>query len=108
MFEHEFLEDLLNVIDPLLTDADRFKQRGAADVLAGLLRGNVSFPKRKHTISPLRPGSKHWPQEHFETLWTWFMARLERIYSQIKPDTLSFWEGVFNVCIIRSSRHATP
>lgn len=39
MFEHEFLEDVLKVIDPLLTDADRFKQRGAADVLAGLLRG---------------------------------------------------------------------
>lgn len=39
MFEHEFLQELLNVIDPLLTDADRFKQRGAADILAGLLRG---------------------------------------------------------------------
>lgn len=24
------------------------------------------------------------------------MARLERIYTQIKPDTLGFWEGVFN------------
>lgn len=42
-------------------------------------------------------GSKHWPQQHVQTVWTWFMDRIERIYSQIKPDTLGFWEGVFNV-----------
>lgn len=26
------------------------------------------------------------------------MDRFERIYAQIKPDTLPFWEGLFNVC----------
>lgn len=25
------------------------------------------------------------------------MIHLEQIYNQIKPDTLTFWEGVFNV-----------
>ncbi|KAI0343973.1 ARM repeat-containing protein [Trametopsis cervina] len=79
MFQAEFVADLQGAIDDLLVDNDRFRQRGGAEILAGLLRG-----------------SKHWPQKDYEALWAWFMSRLENLYSQIKPDTLSFWEGVFN------------
>jgi proteasome activator subunit 4 len=39
MLEHEGLEQLLGVIDPLLSEPDRFKQRAGAELLAGLLRG---------------------------------------------------------------------
>jgi hypothetical protein len=39
MFESDKLEDLLNVLDPLLGESDKFKQRGAAEILAGLMRG---------------------------------------------------------------------
>jgi proteasome activator subunit 4 len=39
MFENDKLEDLLNVLDPLLGESDKFKQRGAAEILAGLMRG---------------------------------------------------------------------
>jgi|ERR1700691_2715900 hypothetical protein len=39
MLESEKLEELLDVLDPLLEEPDRFKQRGAAEILAGLLRG---------------------------------------------------------------------
>ncbi len=39
MFEHKQLDDILNVIEPLLTDPDRYKQRAGTELLAGLLRG---------------------------------------------------------------------
>lgn len=39
MFEHEVLDDILAVSDPLLLDPDKFKQRAGAEFLAGLLRG---------------------------------------------------------------------
>lgn len=39
MFGNEGLDDLLAVVDPLLSDADKFKQRAGAEFLTGLLRG---------------------------------------------------------------------
>lgn len=39
MFEGEKLDELLNVIDLLVRDTDKFKQRAAAEFLVGLLRG---------------------------------------------------------------------
>jgi proteasome activator subunit 4 len=39
MLEHEGLDDILAAIDPLLSDSDKFKQRGGAEILAGVLRG---------------------------------------------------------------------
>jgi len=39
MFEDRHLDTILNSIDPLLIDADRFKQRAGSEVLVGLLRG---------------------------------------------------------------------
>ncbi|KAI0094551.1 ARM repeat-containing protein [Irpex rosettiformis] len=79
MYQANFSGAIQSAIDSALGENDRFKQRGAAEMLAGLLRG-----------------SKHWPREQFEAVWTWFMERFERIYAQIKPDTLPFWEGLFN------------
>ncbi len=39
MFEHEKLNTILDTIDPLLADGDRYKQRSGAELLAGLSRG---------------------------------------------------------------------
>lgn len=39
MFQHEVLELILPAVEPLLKDADRFKQRAGAEMLIGLLRG---------------------------------------------------------------------
>jgi proteasome activator subunit 4 len=39
MFENEGLDRILAATDPLLSDADKFKQRAGAEFLAGLLRG---------------------------------------------------------------------
>ena len=44
MFEDRHLDTILNSIDPLLTDPDRFKQRAGAEVLVGLLRGMYDPP----------------------------------------------------------------
>ncbi|EIN13635.1 hypothetical protein PUNSTDRAFT_94829 [Punctularia strigosozonata HHB-11173 SS5] len=79
MVEDELLQAALPVIEPLLTDSDRFKQRAGAEVLTGLIRG-----------------SKHWTKSRRERLWGWTSSRLGGIFSQIKPDTLSCWEGVFS------------
>ncbi len=39
MFENEKLQAILDTIDPLLADGDRYKQRSGAELLAGLSRG---------------------------------------------------------------------
>lgn len=39
MFENEQLQAILDTIDPLLADGDRYKQRSGAELLAGLSRG---------------------------------------------------------------------
>ncbi|KAF9459432.1 hypothetical protein BDZ94DRAFT_1312356 [Collybia nuda] len=78
MFGAETLEGILSAIDPLLSDIDKFKQRAGAEILSGILRG-----------------SKHWPKPLSDRLWSWTTNRLDRIFAQIKPDTLSFWEGFF-------------
>ncbi|KAJ3798132.1 hypothetical protein GGU11DRAFT_782291 [Lentinula aff. detonsa] len=77
-FETNGLETLLAVIDPLLCDSDKFKQRAGGEVLTGLVRG-----------------SKHWSKSSADDLWKWIMSRLDRIFAQIKPDTLNFWESIF-------------
>ena len=39
MFEHRFISHILPILEPLLVESDRYKQRAAAELLAGLLRG---------------------------------------------------------------------
>ncbi|KZT61232.1 hypothetical protein CALCODRAFT_447468 [Calocera cornea HHB12733] len=85
ILESEPLERTIAVIEPLLDDKDRFKQRAAAEVLAGLLRG-----------------SKNWPRKANERLWSWITPRLPGIFDRITPDTLNYWE--YFLTIILSDR----
>ncbi|KAG5350853.1 hypothetical protein C0989_009023 [Termitomyces sp. Mn162] len=80
VLEQDGLENLLVNIDSSFNDSDKFKQRASAEVLSGILRG-----------------SKHWPKTLLNNLWTWTMPRLDRIFGQIKPDTITFWETFFYV-----------
>jgi proteasome activator subunit 4 len=102
MFESNKLEELLSVVDPLLGESDRFKQRGAAEILAGLLRGEcqLSLLLSRLLPHPAAPGSKHWPKRLSSKLWSWTTSRLDRVFAQIKPDTLVFWESVFSVSVV--------
>lgn len=78
MFEHEVVDAILSVMDPLLSDSDKFKQRAGGEFLTGLIRG-----------------AKHWPKHASDKLWTWVRSRLDRIFAEIKPDTLTLWETSF-------------
>ncbi|TFK57485.1 hypothetical protein OE88DRAFT_1651225 [Heliocybe sulcata] len=63
------------VLEGLLKDADKNKQRGAAELLAGLFGG-----------------SKHWPGFIQQRLWEWFQPNINKIFGQsIKTDTLLIW-----------------
>jgi len=53
-------------------------------------------------------GSKHWPKPLADRLWSWTSCRLDQIFTHIKPDTLSFWEGFFNVESSTSRCHTLP
>ena len=89
MFGKDKVDLVLPIIDPLVTDSDKYKQRAASEVLAGLLRG-----------------SKHWPPEDLDHLWTWAIERISRVYSQLKPDTLPCWEGFFGVSYLLDATSA--
>ncbi|KAI8995384.1 ARM repeat-containing protein [Trametes punicea] len=92
MFEDDKLQSILDTIDPLLVDGDRYKQRSGAEMLAGLSRG-----------------SKHWPKQHADHLWSWVASRLDRIYTQMKPDTVSFWENLISEQLVeRDPRRTAP
>ncbi|KAF8213422.1 hypothetical protein K438DRAFT_1750713 [Mycena galopus ATCC 62051] len=73
MFEGQMLDDILKVIDPLLSDSDKFKQRAG--------------------------GSKHWPKPLSDRLWTWSIERLDAVFPQIKPDTFPFWQSAVSTIV---------
>lgn len=99
-FEDRHLDTILDSIDPLLTDSDRFKQRAGAEILVGLLRGMTPcIPPLTHTDN-LHLGSKHWPKQKWDRLWTWTLTRIDQIFAQIKLDTLGFWKSVFSVSLL--------
>ena len=39
MFGDEGLDDIFEVIESLLVDSDKYKQRAGAEILSGILRG---------------------------------------------------------------------
>lgn len=69
------------IIEKLLADKDQNKQRGAAELLAGLLGG-----------------SKHWPTDAQDRLWSWFTPKLDDILdTNVKTDTLTIWSSFIEV-----------
>ncbi|KAJ8084329.1 Proteasome activator BLM10 [Marasmius tenuissimus] len=79
MFNGSNLERLLGVIETLISDSDKYKQRAGGEFLTGILRG-----------------SKHWPPSKSNVLWGWTIEKLPGIVAGIKPDTLTFWETMFS------------
>jgi proteasome activator subunit 4 len=39
MFGDESLDEIFLVVEPLLADSDKYKQRAGAEILSGVLRG---------------------------------------------------------------------
>jgi proteasome activator subunit 4 len=94
-------ENILNSAEQLLWDTDRFKQRAGAELLAGVTRGiaTLALIKVKYGLAIDIIGAKNWPKQHFDQLWSWIISRLDRIYTNIKPDTIGFWEATFTVSL---------
>ncbi|KAF7784715.1 hypothetical protein Agabi119p4_880 [Agaricus bisporus var. burnettii] len=71
------LNGVLDAIEPLLWDTDKYKQRAGAEIWAGFMRG-----------------SKHWPQNKKSHLWNWTVERFKNVFNNIKPETVTFWESL--------------
>ncbi|KAI0343952.1 hypothetical protein BDW22DRAFT_1355187 [Trametopsis cervina] len=74
----EPMEALQPTLETLLADKDKNKQRGAAELLAGLICG-----------------SKHWPSNDQTKLWEWFKPHLRRVFSQSNNDMVTIWTSFF-------------
>ncbi|EPQ60969.1 hypothetical protein GLOTRDRAFT_135553 [Gloeophyllum trabeum ATCC 11539] len=71
----EPLDAMRPVLEDLIKDSDKNKQRGAAELLAGLFGG-----------------SKHWPGKIQQRVWDWFQPRISMIFGQsVKTDTMLIW-----------------
>ncbi|KAF7320019.1 hypothetical protein MKEN_00785900 [Mycena kentingensis (nom. inval.)] len=92
VFGPVILQPIIPIIDPLLTDQDKFKQRAGAELLSGIWRG-----------------SKHWPPQESRELWAWSVTKLNEVLPQIKPDTFPLWQtAVSNQVQNRDPRRSQP
>ena len=86
-------------IEKYLTVADKDKQRGAAELLAGMLSGERScdFMMAFMTYAN-HQASKHWSVEKQTKMWDWFAPNMASIFKQnIKTDTLPVWTSFLEV-----------
>jgi len=75
IFGIELWSSLLPTLEELLADPeDRHKQRAAAEIISGVIRG-----------------TKHWPLKQQQVVWSWFGNCLRKIYDSITPAMLSSW-----------------
>ncbi|KAF8682453.1 hypothetical protein RHS04_02581 [Rhizoctonia solani] len=91
MFGSRPLLNLLDTLDDLWKDEDKFKQRAAAEIMCGAMRG-----------------SKHWPRDAHLQLWSWVGERLQQIFDRVKPDTLRIWEGMLTTQIAKRDPRRHP
>ncbi|KAG8915861.1 hypothetical protein FRC00_010752 [Tulasnella sp. 408] len=93
LMEEEIFSVLRPVIDKLISDKDQNKQRGAAELLAGLLGG-----------------SKNWPTDAQDRLWAWFTPKLDQILgANVKTDTLTIWSSFLEYILSnRDPRRVQP
>ncbi|KAF7789227.1 hypothetical protein EIP86_000168 [Pleurotus ostreatoroseus] len=74
LLEDEPFEAMKPTLEELLGDNDKNKQRGAAELLAGLISG-----------------SKHWPTEKQKKLWEWFKPYIPKAFEHSNNDLVSIW-----------------
>ncbi|KAI0094570.1 armadillo-type protein [Irpex rosettiformis] len=78
VLQAELFEALKPTLENLLADKDKNKQRGAAELLSGIVCG-----------------SKHWAMNDQAKFWKWFTPQLKRIFSQTNNDMVSIWTSFF-------------
>lgn len=75
IFGAEPLEFVLPILHTLVVDKDRHKQRAAAELIGGMLRG-----------------SKHWSVLDQNKIWSWLTPLLPEIFQGVTPETQVAWE----------------
>jgi len=86
------------VIEKYITVADKDKQRGAAELLAGILSGKHSFYSTTILTHATFQASEHWSVEKQTKIWNWFVPNINKIFKQnIKTDTLPVWTSFLEV-----------
>ncbi|KAH7883839.1 hypothetical protein F5I97DRAFT_1969128 [Phlebopus sp. FC_14] len=92
LFEGDHLDDVLEVVEPLLANPDKYQQTAAAEILTGLLRG-----------------CKHWPKRSLDALWSWLAPRLDLILHQARPETIVLWTSFIQTTLEdRDPRRSQP
>ncbi|KAI0702460.1 hypothetical protein BC835DRAFT_1411015 [Cytidiella melzeri] len=74
VLQAEPLEALRPTLETLLADKEKNKQRGAAELLAGIICG-----------------SKHWALDDQTKFWKWFTPQLKQVFSQTNNDMYTFY-----------------
>ncbi|KAH8100502.1 hypothetical protein BXZ70DRAFT_1022407 [Cristinia sonorae] len=88
----EPFEALRPAIEKLLADKEKNKQRGAAELIAGVLAG-----------------SKHWPTDKQLKLWEWFAPQIPKIFGQRNNDIISIWTSFLEyIFYCRDPRRVQP
>jgi proteasome activator subunit 4 len=91
------LEKFLPVLQNLIENKDKNKQRAAAELLAGIIGGKVLCQDDCRRYDGFA-GSKHWPTSKQQKLWIWIVPSLKKIIGQnLKTDTLSIWSSFLEV-----------
>lgn len=75
IYEDKPLDAAIPLIDQMMTDNDRHKQRASAEVIGGLLRG-----------------SKHWSLKKQKKVYDWLQPKWQKIFDSINLDTQPAWE----------------
>ncbi|KAI0639143.1 hypothetical protein C8Q77DRAFT_1152142 [Trametes polyzona] len=92
LLDDEPLEVLKPIVEGLLADKDKNKQRAAAEFLSGIIAG-----------------SKHWPMNAQLGFWKWFTPHMKTIFSQKSNESLSVWSSFFeHVFYNRDPRRLQP
>jgi proteasome activator subunit 4 len=82
-YEDSFLEIVKPEVIKLCESLEKNQQRAATEVLAGIIRG-----------------SKHWPLNRLQALWSWLIPLLEQTFNSVTPDSLIYWERFLSYVLV--------
>lgn len=89
IFRDEPLDIVRELVTAMMTDNDRHKQRAAAEVIGGIMRG-----------------AKHWPLGMQKKVYDWLAPMWPKIFESINLDTQPAWEMM--VEYVLGDRKSTP
>jgi len=81
------LEKLKEPLEKLCNDQQESSQRCAAEMMSGLIRG-----------------SKHWPWEMTDNLWSWLVPVLRKLLGNVTVETIRDW----GICFATASESRDP